>query len=1333
MLDDVTRPNRALAGLVVIVVAAFAGAQEDATPATHREQALVTDFESGPIPQPDRGDVSWIDDAPDGTRALRWTLRRDREAFARLRLPIPERDCGTCGALAFWVRTDRPLASGKVVVQIPHDGDARLWFRLPALPGDGQWRRVGLPVDAFAHIGKIDPGDLREVWLEVHPPDGTTTIDFDRVAFLGGGRRWLRRRPEPIDFEDPLRMPHVDPAHGSISIEREEDGSGHFGRWQTGRHGTTMCFLNVRPLPSAAEDYGILALRLRASEPTRNPIRVWIGSARGGSVSIDVAPPGSDWTDYRIPLAFAQSWDERYGGPATYIGIGVVTNDRDIAIDIDDVHWTGRRGWVPRRRPVTTFAKPGDVESALGWPRGVERAQRDNRWGIAWTAPAGEPAELRLRCAPFDLRPYKAITLHLWSAEPVALGQFQIVFREDPECGYGLLGEIRCRIPPLERGWNAVHIPFERMHCDEYATFACVSEIGIRRTRRRLAEDRTLVVGGLDCIEGPRRGTRWTKAIDERIWREVRRGDDGAETVARVLHTFRGTDGIDVRLSIVQSLRALGPRGAARLIPLVVDPSLAVQVRASFALQRLGPRAKSIVPALVAAIGTNEEDVAHEAFHVLLRLGPDGERALVDLALNEAEAVREGVAHAIRNESDAPESLLGALAKRFTADTDAARATRVGEVLAGVGDAGRAALRDALPGAGTARRMLGLRLLGKRATTAELIATMDGLPLEERVQIAIDVLASRAFQPRGSSAMLQMIGAGKLPRRFLEGRVPSDASNENAEYMRRALAVVIEAIEGDETAPRTHALQAMTRLPYVRDDLLPSVIRGFPRFTTGERLAALTAIATIDAPEPELSPVFEHALGADDAPTRARAMQALAENRRLALLFPDLVARGIGDDDATVRMHAVDAASSLRRPSSEIERALSALIDADPATEQTYRALVAMRGVARYESPDAAKRRAAEGYRAWVAKAEAVCRNRLGGAATDRERVEALDRLIGTVGHDAIPLLCAQLDDEKTEFVAGVAERLVALGDPSALDALRARLDHPTLATRAIVMAAIVAIAPDGGAADVRRAIAKAEPEELVALLSLLSTMRVPDTGSAIAETLTGGDFRIRFAALNALTRNGSSAHVPAILRLLDRLRAGPGAANRFNAYVRIGAMQTIGRLDAEGQAETLRAFLDNDASAQAIGGDPRQAFVDTLVRIQDPATRATLVKAEIWFPVNWYVAPAAMRRLDAAEIPAAECTDSRWADLLPRIADAIDVEFHADVPIRGWTEGTIAFTGGFTTMLLATGRSRPALELLAAYAEVSGHIVLVEAGAIRVVDEATGIRRLRAHGRRDR
>lgn len=1330
----VMSPRSVIASIVVVVTSAIAGAQEPSESPMHREVHVVTDFESGDLPSPDRGNVAWIDDTPDGARALRWTLRRTRTSYGKLVLANPEPDLSRCGALAFSIRTDRDVPSGRVVVSIVQSSSQRLFFNMPALSG-GAWHRFGLPVNAFDHVGAIDHDALGHVWFEVKPVDDTT-IDIDRVSFLAGGIRWWRPRPEPLDFEDPLRLPHIASDEGAVSVERERDGEGHFARWRTDPADKDACHLYIRPVPIRAENHGLLTFRLRASSPLRGGVRLWIGNHKAEFMYLDLASPGRAWTDYRIPLAFASRWGNTYAHDSTtFISFTVQPSGPDFVLDVDDVAWTGRRGWNPIRSATTTFDRPGDVESAFAGSGGVERVRRAGEWGLQWTATGDRQAELRLRCAPVDLRRYNALSLRIWSGAPVPPHRLAIALREDPQLDYGPLGDISDRLPGLERGWNTVRIALDGMQADPYATLAHVDEIAIRDGSIRDTSPRTLVLGGVTCIEGTRKDTRWTRAIDHRIRQEVRRGDDGEEAVRRALHTFRGSDGVEIRLTVVQALRALGPVAAPRLVSLVVDPAPAVQVRASFALQHWGLRVKSVVPALVDAIGANDGDVAHEVFHVLLALGPTGEQALADLAGAESDDVRAGVQHAIQNANEPPQALLDEIANRFRRTRDDARARRLATVLAGVGEAGRTALREALGSVPSARRVLGLQTLGTDLSRKELVATLDDLPPAERVALALQLLTPE----RGRGMRLEMqrlrrlAAAGQIPRHFLDELLGRDDASDPADDTRpRALAVVIAALEGDAPDLRMPVLEAIRRSPSLCEDLMPSVLRGFSGYTPQEQRAALKAARRIDAPEPELAPLFEGAFASDDRAIRTDAARALANNVRLALLFPDFVARGIADPDPGVRRQALRAAAGIRRPSSEVERALESLLTGDAKVSHACRAAVALRWIARHESsvPALARFRATTDYRTFVAEAEKACRERLAEAGNAGGHARALETLVNTIGRDAVPLLCSLLDDDRSDVVDGALQRLATLRDPSALDAIRAHRDHPSAERRWAVLAALVLLAPDGGSADIRRAIAKAEPDELLQIFSMLSLTYVPGIGSTIAETLDKGDFRIRVAALGALSTNGGPEQVPAILRLLTRLSDGAAAASQVNAYVRMAAMQAIGRLDPEGHADRMRALLRRDAAASQMGFAD-QMFADALARIQDPATEALLVESGRWFPLNWYTAPATMRRLHDARIDAAAYANVRWAELLPHIAEAVDVAFQSDVPIRGWSDGAALLVGGPTMTMASTGRSRTALELLDAYASLADHVVLVSDDTIRIVDLATGARHWRDRTRR--
>ncbi len=1201
---------------VIVLLLAFSG-----TVAAQNRPLLVADFEAGPLPRTTGGKVAWTDEAAVGDRAVHWTAARDGTEV-RLILPLAKNDLSGWGKISFSIRTLRPISHDvlHIALEGKSSGD-HYRFCMPVLGVSSGWQRFGLPVNAFRRAGATDPRKLHRLAFIFGKDRGAVDVCIDHVLLHPGGHRWWRRTVDPIDFDDAMHHPNVEVQNGAVQfVRKSEEGSGHL-RWKVNRNGKAS-YLYLRPVPRVPRNYGRLAFRMRSTVDMDRGVGIWLGNAYGEFLYLEAQEPGRMWQDYDLPLAFFGRRRAKYAQDATiYLAFSTQLKDGvdSLFIDVDDVRWNANGSWPPLRPEKMYFTEDRDRSMVFGRPGPVRLYRQDRVSAIEWCGHTGKGAVLRLRCLPQDLRPYRAIRLRLGVDRNVPAGAFLVRFDEEPDLPYGRLGEIRFPLPALKAGWQDVEVPFDSGKRDPYATFGAVDEVslvGTRPDRDRL--DLKLSLQIVEAVPGKRSGTQWTRALQARIDALAGKGAEGIETLVKIRRTHTGPEGAEVRLSVVKALVRIGPEALDALVPLVADPDPAVQVRASLRVQDWGEKVAPAVPALLEQIGTNEDDRAHEVFHVLLIAGPKGAEAVVDFLESEETWIHRGAQHALENATTMPKTAVKRLEQRMKRAPVKIARRHVRQLLR-IGKAGRAAVRRMLESGPGVRQLLAFEMLCEANRLGDPERALGFLGEVDRVE------AARLLLETDTEYVLDRLEG--------RGRVRDVHSLRKA-----ALTVLAAAFRGDNDAARTAALHALKKDSPFKHALIEPLAEGFKQFDPHERRLAVSFFVKAQKVSPALRKTLHAALEDKEASVRTHTARMLMENPRILVSLSAALLKALKDGDPKVRKAAATALSLHSTEALSVVEALATTLeDCDLtvalAAARSIRTLVNGTGVS---APALERFLESVRYRAWLKDEAARLLGKLGrDQSADRPRVVC--EMADTLDRDAIPYLIPLVRREAIPVICAAIEQLVLLRAKEALPVLRLLTRHPKEEVRKAAGPAVIRLDPDECGSVVRTLLDDEASVVRHAVLECLSQMQVKDVAWKVLEFVRYADLQTRVAALNALSLCGDRKHALAVAEVLEEARKKhKERGDVADVRVELEALKTLGDLDPDGYSEVLLGYLRKspEPGAEWLAIQCQKIAGFALARVQHPQARTFLIDNEEWFQLHWYTEPAVMKRLAHKRIP---------------------------------------------------------------------------------------------------
>jgi HEAT repeat protein len=675
------------------------------------------------------------------------------------------------------------------------------------------------------------------------------------------------------------------------------------------------------------------------------------------------------------------------------------------------------------------------------------------------------------------------------------------------------------------------------------------------------------------------------------------------------------------------------------------DPVVLVQERALEALAELGPRAQAALPALARLARGKNPDLAAGACRALARLGgPGAVSPLVARLTDDRGPVREAAAQALARLGPAARTALPALTDALASPTPVAARTALERIGAEAVAPLAAALRNEQPSA-RFQAGLALYHLGSRARPAlpDLLASLEQPESTGQLAAAtvlfaatgweklapLVALADRVEQEQDAVlvALLALArldpprAAPGLPRviRFLRERTNTrlavsvlTALGSSAQASADDLAALLRSDEESRFQSAAHALYGMgppARLvPVLRELLAGELKKSHPAGTRPQVLlfllarlgpAAREAIPEVQAARklPPLRALAALVLARQDP---ARASEAIQD------LLPDLEGEQIQQHTALLTLRELGAAAAeavpslrpcLRNPALVL-LALDVVEGVGPAGSPLVTDLLGLLS----ERNGLVVQRAGE---ILVRLGPAAVPGLLGALKSPNPRVResAIERLgqIGKPAAGAVPALQAALEDEDTNVRLLAAEALGRIGSAAApaLAALQTRLSS--------------------WEADTRRGAVRALDR-----MGVDAKEVVPDLVSCLFDP----DEVVRYGAASVLGRAGSAGE--------EVLTALEGALDDASPPVRLAAALALARLDSGRIPQAVQTL---HSLAQGANPSLRREAVEALFTVQPPSAHDLfpLLEADLReLPDAEAIRlTSALARMDPARVPA--------------------------------------------------------------------------------------------------
>ena len=456
-------------------------------------------------------------------------------------------------------------------------------------------------------------------------------------------------------------------------------------------------------------------------------------------------------------------------------------------------------------------------------------------------------------------------------------------------------------------------------------------------------------------------------------------GGDAAPAIPELIANLKGED--EVRREMVEALGAIGAgavkplmeslqaadarerAGAAMSLALLgvvakesapvifellkTDSDPQVRIALLSALPKIGIEPGAAVPALIAGIVDDNEQVRHAAINALvpMRSGRDLSLAALTTLLKENDAaMRQRAARALGRMGPAATPAVSALIEAArTSPADSTLANALAEIGPEALPAVLAALKDAP--AADAERLLGLlRGFGKPALAVLLEAFKNPSPqvraaaaravgaMGREAKTAVDPLFTLATDPEAlpRAAALRALVALEAAAEKLKPLLEA-ALRDAAPEVRRAGAAgvagygggnaigaagLVDLIDDENPASRRSAIEGLGNMGAAAASALPALME---RLTDAElQIPAITAIGKIGpAAAPAVPRLIELQKGGA-VPVRVAALGALAGLAKEASAALPAVHESLKDGDADVRVAAIPALTAIEKDEEKI-------------------------------------------------------------------------------------------------------------------------------------------------------------------------------------------------------------------------------------------------------------------------------------------------------------------------------------------------------------------------------------------------------------------------------